>query len=160
MNWLLLLPIPFGIITSYTDLKTREIRYKETYPLIILGLIINTYLNGLRGLEHSLLALVTALIMFKLFPVFERVGGGDFKVSMGYATFIGSQGYIIYFVTFVALLSLINISRMIKAEGFKIFKNNLLLEIKTGGAYRTRFESVPGGPILFSAYLITVFCFM
>ena len=68
---------------AYTDIKTRKIKNYITFPLMIGGIILNTYLNGIDGLLFSLKGLILAFLVSILFSIFKGFGDGDVKLFMG-----------------------------------------------------------------------------
>ncbi len=154
----LLLPIPFSIAACYTDLKTRKIKNYITYPLIFLGVFINTFSNGLQGFKESMLGILLAVIITSIIPVF-RLGGGDLKLVMGYGAFLTVKKCLVFYFFFILFVLLGNIFFVIKKEGFKFFVSELKLEIKSLGLYKAGFDKIPGAFFLLGAYLVTLTCF-
>lgn len=151
----LLLPIPFSIMACYTDFKMGKIKNYITYPLILTGICVNTFLNGFQGFKESILGILIAVIITSVIPAF-RLGGGDLKLAMGYGAFLTMKNYVMFFFFFIFFVLLGNIFLMIKQEGFGSFISELKLEIKSLGVHKTSFKKVTGAPFLLGAYLLTV----
>ena len=151
----LLLPVLFSIAACYTDLKTRKIKNYITYPLIFLGVFINTFLNGLKGFAMSITGILSIVILISIISI-TKLGGGDLKLAMGYGTFLTSKNHIMFIFFFLLFVLIGNIFLLIREKGFKNFISELKLEIKTLGFYKTSFNKVPGAPFLLGAYILTI----
>lgn len=153
----LLIPVPFSIVACYTDIRARKIKNYITYPLIFLGVFINTFLNGFQGFKESILGILIMTIVLSIIPV-AKLGGGDLKLAMGYGTFLGKEKYIMFYFLFLLFTLLGSMFFLIKKEGLKSFFSDLKLEIKTFGRHKTKFKEIPGAPFMLGAYLVvTVF---
>lgn len=151
----LLLPIPFSIAACYTDFKIGKIKNYVTYPLIFLGVFINTFLSGFQGFKGSMLGILTAVLITLIIPI-AKLGGGDLKLVMGYGAFLTIKNYIVFFFFYSLFVLLGSMFLLIKERGIKSFILDLKLEIKTFGRYKTRCKEIPGAPFLLGAYLATI----
>lgn len=147
------IPILFLAYATYTDAKDKKIKNNLTYPLILIGLIINTYGFGFHGLLVSIGGVIVSLLAVTLLPGF-RHGGGDTKLAMGIGSFLGITqiGYFL-FVWFVLSLLICNF-KLVKKQGLRNFKNILVREILTLGRSEEEIESTIGAPIMLIAYLL------
>lgn len=68
------------MLATIWDLKTRRIPNFITLPTIILGLIINTYYQGLGGAKNSLLGLLLGVVLLILPFALRGMGAGDVKL--------------------------------------------------------------------------------
>jgi prepilin peptidase CpaA len=73
-------------ITSYTDLKKREISNYAVLAGIVFGLVYWTVLNQLPGLGYSVLGGITGFTIFFLLALLGNIGFGDVKLvaAMGF----------------------------------------------------------------------------
>lgn len=91
------------IICFITDLKEQKIYNKVIYPTLILGIIIQIILNGLSGLQISLLGFVVGLGIL-LIPYFlGGIGAGDVKLL----AFIGAMKGSIFVLNTALYMALI-----------------------------------------------------
>lgn len=152
-----LVPIPFSLIACYTDYKFKKIKNINTYTLILTGLLINIYLKGFKGLKYSILSILYAVFLISLVFSFIRLGGGDIKLIMGYASILGKDYIKCFLIIFLVLSIVSNIVRTIKENGIKGFKEEIKTEIKFMGIYRHKFKRRIGAPLLLGAYLFAYF---
>lgn len=151
-----LIPLPFLFFSIYTDFKYKKIKNYITYPLILLGLVMNSLQYGLTGLISSFLGLIMAFFIVILLPGFKH-GAGDTKLAMGIGSFIGSA-HVLYFLFFWFLFSLLvcNI-KLLKDKGFGFLKNTIVTELIT--PYRVNNEGLSntiGAPTILLGYLLTL----
>ncbi|WP_459195617.1 prepilin peptidase [Wukongibacter baidiensis] len=152
-----LIPIPFSLVACYTDYRFKKIKNLNTYPLILIGILINTYYKGFEGFKHSALGILYAVFLVTLISSFIRLGGGDVKLIMGYASVLGKEGIQNLLITFIILSILSNIARTIKENGIKEFINEIRTEIRFLGIYKHKFKKNIGAPLLLGAYLFVYF---
>lgn len=94
----------FTVVAVITDIKYKKVFNKITFPLMIIGLTTNLFLNGLNGLMSGLLGLVSAFGLFMIANILIRnIGFGDVKLLMGIGTCMGWE--YIASVYIVALVS-------------------------------------------------------
>lgn len=79
----------FVIVTSYTDLKHRRIYNKITVPFLILGIIVNVYINGLDGLLFSFKGIGIGFFILLIPFILGWVGGGDVKLLAAVGSWVG-----------------------------------------------------------------------
>lgn len=91
----LLLLIPLGVtllIASVTDIKSRKIYNKVTYPMFVVGLILHTITMGFAGLGDGFLAALLTFVIGLFVMPFAWIKPGDFKLFMVVAAFLGMRG--------------------------------------------------------------------
>lgn len=71
---------PTLAISLYTDLTRRRIYNWTTIPAMFLGLILNTWENGLGGFKQALLGWAVGLFIFFIPFLFGGISGGDIKL--------------------------------------------------------------------------------
>lgn len=91
--WITMIIFLFSCLLG--DIKKREISNKIVYPFIVAGIFEHWYFQGMFGLWTSLFAtlviFILSLLLINRFPL----GGGDWKVYMGVASFTGINGVLI-----------------------------------------------------------------
>ena len=99
INLLLFLLISY---CSYTDLKFRKIYNHITLPAVVIGIGLNSYLWGWKGLEYSMAGFLIGFLILIIFFWVGGLGGGDIKLLAA----IGAlKGYpFILYATFYAIL--------------------------------------------------------
>jgi len=83
---------------AVTDLKSQRIPNKITFPAVIIGMILNTWLNGLDGLIFSLQGLGLGIAIFIIPYIIGKMGAGDAKLMGAVGAFLGPKGVIIAFI--------------------------------------------------------------
>lgn len=73
---------------AYTDWKEQKIFNKHTFPMMGVGLVVNTLFWGLQGLSNSFLGLLLGLVLFALFAV-RVLRAGDVKLFMALGAVAG-----------------------------------------------------------------------
>ena len=76
-------------IACYTDLRTTKIRNWLTFPMMLLGLIINTVVGGCAGLAMSAIGLVVAFAFYFVMAAMGVLAAGDGKLMMGVGALMG-----------------------------------------------------------------------
>lgn len=78
LNYTLLMPL-LGLC-AYTDLKYHKIKNKYIMPFVLLGIMLQVYQAGFKGLANGLWALFIPLLI--LFPLFllRMLPAGDIKL--------------------------------------------------------------------------------
>lgn len=102
----LLLLIPLGVtllIASITDIKTRKIYNKLTYPMFLVGLVLHTITMGFAGLGDGFLAALLTFVIGLFVMPFGWIKPGDFKLFMVVAAFLGMRGLteVVFYSVFV-----------------------------------------------------------
>ena len=79
-----------GILIALAfDWRMRKIPNALTFSMIALGFILNTYEQGLTGLQHSSLGLVLGILLLYLPFQGGGVGGGDVKLLGAIGSIVG-----------------------------------------------------------------------
>ena len=74
-------------VCIWTDLKTRTIYNRYTYPVVIIGLIICIATTKYSNIYGSLIIMA----MYLFFFLSGRMGGGDLKLAVALSLFLGSE---------------------------------------------------------------------
>lgn len=123
--------------------------------MIITGIILNSYLNGLQGFMFSFYGIGLAPLLMLFLPGFKH-SGGDIKLGMGYGAYLGHQSVLtIIFITLLILL-IIHIYSLLKNNGFKGLWISLKLEMLSLGKIKVESKKMPGALIILIAYCITL----
>mgnify|MGYP000982563439 CR=1 FL=1 len=89
------------LYSVYTDMRTKKIKNYITFPLMLLGLIYNLYINGLGGLVFSLKGLFISGGLTVSLALIGGFGMGDVKLFMGIGAIKGYK-----FTSVVLVISL------------------------------------------------------
>ena len=80
------------------DLKFQRIPNKITFPAAIIGVVINTFSNGLDGFLFGLQGLGLGVGLFIIAYIIGKMGAGDAKLMGAVGAFIGPKGVVIAFI--------------------------------------------------------------
>ncbi len=75
-------------IGTYTDLKTHKIYNKLTIRTIMIGLVLNMFLRGIKGLADSVLGILLGSVM-GVFWILGMLKAGDIKLYMAVGALAG-----------------------------------------------------------------------
>jgi len=87
INTILILLVISSIIT---DITKRRIYNIQTYPVMMLGLIMNFAVGGVEGLILSFLGLLFGMLLLLLFYISGTIGAGDVKLLAAIGALKGS----------------------------------------------------------------------
>jgi len=87
------------ILSLVSDKKTYKIKNFITFPIIILGLITNFFLEGFPGLSNSLAACLLPLLVLINLYMANMLGAGDIKLFCAIGSVMGVN-FIIYCMIF------------------------------------------------------------
>lgn len=149
-----LLPVPFLIAATWTDLQRRRIPNRITYPLIAAGTCLQLYEGRLAA---TLLATAAVLFLFLCARYRAvRLGGGDIKLMLGCLLFLTGDT-VGPFLVLAALTSLcLAMGLTVRARGLGHFCQLAKLELLTLGSAPQEAVHLPGAPVLLAAYLLTL----
>lgn len=87
------------IICTITDIKDQKIYNNITGPLILIGMLNSLALSGIRGLFHSIISLLLALVIMFIINLFvQGLGFGDIKLFLGIACCLGLKFFIYNYI--------------------------------------------------------------
>jgi hypothetical protein len=173
------------LTATYTDLRTRKIKNHTTVTMMITGLAIALFFNGINGFLLSLTGLLATGFIMALFPGF-RCGGGDIKLAAGCGAWLGiypnynniSLNYfllfqnMLWFIIITASLSwIITTTLLIKKHGLADFGRIIYCEIITlislllgpfikifkKETYKNKYESYPTAPCMLIACIYVLY---
>lgn len=121
-NTVTLLTLLGSCIAGLYDLKTNRIPNLITLPLILTGLINNTYSRGYTGLQESLLGIVILTSILFIPFALGGLGAGDVKLMIAIASLNG-----VSFGIFTLLYS--SIIGALIALGLAVYRGQLGLTI-------------------------------
>jgi len=98
--------ISFLVQASIVDIWKQKIPNTLVISIIILGLLNNTYLDGLNGLFYGALGFTVGLSLMLPFYIFFSMGGGDVKLIAAVGASVGALNisYIILYTMIIAFL--------------------------------------------------------
>jgi len=74
-------------LCAWTDIRTRTIYNRHTYPAIIIGIILCIATDRYSNLYGSLIIMA----MYLFFFLTGKMGGGDLKLAVALSLFLGSE---------------------------------------------------------------------
>ena len=80
-----------SVIAAFTDLRGRRIPNWLTVPGLIVGLAVNSSVNGWSGLKTSLLGAGLGLLLLLPFVLLRSLGAGDWKLAGALGAFAGPR---------------------------------------------------------------------
>lgn len=107
------------MIAAWFDCKIGKIPNWLTFSLLLLGLALNGYLEGVAGLKQSFFGLVLA-ILFLYFPFkVGGVGGGDVKLLAGIGSLLGPVLVFEVFLASAVFGGVFSLAAMVKAKAVR-----------------------------------------
>lgn len=76
--------------SAYTDVKQRKIKNYATFPVMLIGLILNYFETGIDGVWASMIGMLVMVILFLLPYYLKQIGAGDIKLLMAIAAIMGT----------------------------------------------------------------------
>ncbi|EEG78400.1 A24 family peptidase [Dethiobacter alkaliphilus] len=120
MNYVLIL---FVALAAYFDVRQRRIPNKITFPIMIVGLVIYGFLEGLPGIAFGFTGLLSGLFVFFIPFALGGMGAGDVKMTAAVGALMGMQ-----FVLHSAIFTIF--AGGIMAIGYLIAHKRLLSGLK------------------------------
>ena len=112
------------LVATVTDLQSRKIYNWLTFPAMLAGLVLNTVLGGLPGLEGSLLGFLAGTLVFVVGFFIGGMGAGDVKLMAAIGLWLGwpnTVAAVIYVTIVGAIVSLC--AAAANGSLSKLFKN-------------------------------------
>lgn len=149
----LIYTLPFLIIASYTDMISHKIKNYITFPMMLMGLGLNIYLNGLKGVQLSLGGMISAFgLSLLIYMVIRSLGMGDIKLLMGLGSFVGTED--LFFIYLYALV-LFLLVQMITDKSFFNRLERTIWSIKIYTETKTPIQvEDTGEPKAFAPYIL------
>ncbi len=105
----------FLVIVSavYNDIRSFKIKNLVTYPAVVLGIFINTYLYGIEGFKDTIIAVFIPIIVLFIFFALRMLGAGDIKLYcaigaiMGWKFIVACLAYSFIFGGFISVIILL-----------------------------------------------------
>ncbi len=98
-----LLALSVAILAAATDVRSRRIPNRLTYPAMLVGLALQSALHGWRGLLFSAAGGLLFGGVFMLFHLVRAMGAGDVKLATALGCIVGfSESWQVMFATAVA----------------------------------------------------------
>lgn len=85
----LALAVLLAVVAGWTDLRSRRIPNWLTVPAFVVGIAVNTILNGREGLKASLLGALLGFGLLLPFYLLRSMGAGDLKFVVALGAFTG-----------------------------------------------------------------------
>jgi prepilin peptidase CpaA len=86
---LLGLAVALALLAGWTDWRSRRIPNWLTVPGFVIGVLANALLNGVAGLNASLLGAGLGLLLLLPFVFLRSLGAGDWKLAGALGAFVG-----------------------------------------------------------------------
>lgn len=77
------------VLATVTDLRSRRIPNWLVLPFLVAGIFVSSWLNGWRGLAHSLEGIALGGAIFGVLAVMGGMGMGDVKLCAAIGAWIG-----------------------------------------------------------------------
>lgn len=111
------------LIAGFSDVKDKKVPNKLTFPIILLGFILNIMINGFNGIVISVLGFLLGLVIFFIPFAFGLMGGGDVKLMAAIGALMGWK-----FTLVSAAFSAV--SGIVVVVGYLIYKGRLFTYFK------------------------------
>lgn len=157
---IILVPMLFLLIATFTDIKYRKIKNYVTYPMALLGLLFNFCYFGIGSILPSLIAGLVAGLMLMFAPGL-KAGGGDIKLVTACGVWLGDTTLALYtMLTAVVIVCFVNIFFILKERGFKVFietiKHEIMFLFTKKVTNIESVKSVPMAPFIMIAYALVI----
>ncbi len=120
------LALGVAVCAAVSDVKTRRIPNRLTYPAVFAGLLFQGLLHGWRGLLQSAGGGLIFGGVFMLFYVIRAMGAGDVKLAAALGCIVGSSATIpVMFYTAVAGGALAVIFMVLSGRVVETLRNTL-----------------------------------
>ncbi len=80
-----------AFVAGVTDLRSRKIPNWLTVPALLIGIGVNTALNGTSGLKSALYGAGLGLVLLLPFVLLRSLGAGDWKLAGALGAFTGPR---------------------------------------------------------------------
>jgi len=89
-NWPVKLVCVILVVAAWIDGKQLRVPNWITFPMVLSGIVYNTYLNGWAGLGDSLLGMTVGLLTLLPLYAVGGMGAGDVKLMAGIGAWLGA----------------------------------------------------------------------
>ena len=101
INYIIL--IILVILAMYFDLTSKKIPNKITFPVMILGFLINVLTNGFLGITFSVVGFIVGLLIYMIPFILGGMGAGDVKMLAAIGSLMGWE-FVLYTAVFAGLI--------------------------------------------------------
>jgi prepilin peptidase CpaA len=115
------------------DYRTRRIPNLLTFPALALGLVINIYYSGFKGLEESLLGLLLGGLLLLIPFVLGGMGAGDVKLLAAVGALNGPHFVLFTFIYGAIAGGVMALLVLLLRGRFAVVINNLVLTLVVPG---------------------------
>lgn len=150
-----LIPIPFLLLSAVTDWRRRRIYNTVTYPLILMGLL----LHGIHMHDEPLsLVLVSIVLTSFVFSTYKGcvLAGGDIKMMLGCLLFLSPERMAVFLMWGIVLAAVWGMGTIMRRKGSVYLYHLLKSDVLSGGSIPSESVSLPGGPLILTAYILTI----
>ena len=115
------------VVAAYIDGKQLRVPNWLTYPLVLSGLVFNTWVNGFSGLGDALLG--TAVGLLCLLPLYAvgGMGAGDVKLMAGLGAWLGAVVTFYAFCVSTVVGAVMAVAMVLYKRKFKHHYANFLM---------------------------------
>lgn len=135
-SFILILALAVAVVT---DVRTHKIRNWLTFPVIVLGLVLNGLDNGAQGLLFSLQGIGVASLSLLLFVLIGGLGAGDVKLLWAIGALMGPTFALWTLLCTAIAGGVLGIGYAFKRGSLKHTVNNAFV-----GAYLSTLTRTPG----------------
>lgn len=138
------------------DYRTRRIPNYITLPALLIGLVLNTYQSGFKGLEESLLGLLLGGLLLLVPFVLGGMGAGDVKLLAVVGALNGSHFVIFTFIYGAIAGGVMALLVLLLRGRTTAVLNNLVLTLLVPGQSLVKSNlGIPYGIAIFIGTVIT-----
>src|SRR3984885_16178469 len=121
----LILPTLLAIAGGWTDWRTRRIPNWLTVPGLLLGIAMNSWLQGWPGAKASLLGAGLALALLLPFVLSRSLGAGDWKFVGALGAFLGPNNLLTVLLLAILVNGLMAVIMVIQKKRVRETARNL-----------------------------------
>lgn len=111
------------LMAAFSDVRSKKVPNKLTFPAILLGFILNIMINGFNGIVISVLGFLLGLTIFFIPFAFGLMGGGDVKLMAAIGALMGWK-FTLVSAAFSAVAGIVVV------VGYLIYKGRLFTYFK------------------------------
>jgi prepilin peptidase CpaA len=124
-TYILIATVVCVVVAAIVDVLSNKIPNWLTFPSTVLGLLINSYLEGVHGLASSIFGLGTGFLLLFVIYLLGGMGAGDVKLLSAIGALLGPKLVIYTFIWMALSGGLLAIALVIYKKAFSQTLRNL-----------------------------------